>query len=216
MKRLVLAFTLAALSLGWALPAFAHAQLVDATPGIGSRVHSAPTSVTLSFDDDLIDLGSATANIIEVTNHSGAHFESGATRLSGATLSVNLQGLSAADTYTVTYSVVSADGHPIAASYQFEVVGDPGGSTVAPRPSRSSVPESTVSAIPIASAVPSASAVAGGELLVGDDNRGGGGAAGAAGSTAMWAVGLFALGAAVVGAGIAAVVVLRRRRAAGK
>jgi methionine-rich copper-binding protein CopC len=123
-RKTLLALALVALTFGWALPAFAHAQLVDSSPAVGATLHAAPTHVSITFDGDLIDLGTSTSNLIQVTNQSGKRLDRGATRLSGATLDVDVTGLTASGIYTVTYSVVSEDGHPVSNSYQFQLISD--------------------------------------------------------------------------------------------
>jgi methionine-rich copper-binding protein CopC len=123
-RKTLFALALVALTFGWALPAFAHAQLVDSSPAVGATLHVAPTHVSITFDGDLIDLGTSTSNVIQVTNQSGKRLDSGATRLSGATLDVDVTGLTASGVYTVTYSVVSEDGHPVSNSFQFQLISD--------------------------------------------------------------------------------------------
>ncbi len=122
MRKAFLALALVALTFGWALPAFAHAQLVDSSPAVGATLHVAPTHVSITFDGDLIDLGTPNSNVIEVTNQSGKRLDTGATRLSGATVDVDVAGLTASGVYTVTYSVVSEDGHPVSNSFQFQLI----------------------------------------------------------------------------------------------
>jgi methionine-rich copper-binding protein CopC len=121
-RKTLFALALVALTFGWALPAFAHAQLVDSSPAVGATLHVAPTHVSITFDGDLIDLGTPNSNVIEVTNQSGKRLDTGATRLSGATVDVDVAGLTASGVYTVTYSVVSEDGHPVSRSYQFQLI----------------------------------------------------------------------------------------------
>jgi methionine-rich copper-binding protein CopC len=123
-RKTLLALALVALTFGWALPAFAHAQLVDSSPAVGATLHAAPTHVSITFDGDLIDLGTSTSNLIQVTNQSGKRLDRGATRLSGATLDVDVTELTASGIYTVTYSVVSEDGHPVSNSFQFQLISD--------------------------------------------------------------------------------------------
>jgi len=102
------------------LPAAAHASLAQAYPPIGAVLSVAPSEVRLIFDDDLQDLG-ANSNIIEVTDPSGTQFQKSLATVEGATVVVPLLPL-APNTYTVTYRVVSADGHPVSSSYSFELL----------------------------------------------------------------------------------------------
>jgi methionine-rich copper-binding protein CopC len=139
-RKTLLALALVALTFGWALPASAHAQLAGSSPAVGAILHAAPTHVAITFDGDLIDLGTSTSNLIQVANQSGKRLDSGATRLSGATLDVDVTGLTASGIYTVTYSVVSEDGHPVSNSYQFQLISD---STPAVKASSSKTPVNT-------------------------------------------------------------------------
>jgi methionine-rich copper-binding protein CopC len=120
MKRIVAVLTFV-LGVMFIAPSssFAHAQLVSATPAIGSNLHTAPREVQLAFDGDLIDLDSDNRNVIAVTNSDGHRFDSGPTVLNGSTLTVALLPISDPGTYTVTYLVISEDGHPVENSYQW-------------------------------------------------------------------------------------------------
>ena len=119
MKRIavVMLVALSALVFG-ATSASAHASLTWSSPAIGSTLETAPTEVTRVFDDDIQVIDGA--NIIEVTNQDGAHFETGDTQVNAAKVFVALNDM-ADGTYTVTYHVVSADGHPVAGEYSFEL-----------------------------------------------------------------------------------------------
>ncbi len=206
---------LVALSSLTALPAFAHAQLVDASPGIGSRLHVAPARVTLTFDDYLIDLGSSTANIITVTNHVGTHFETGNSRLAGATLSVDVLDLSTPDTYTVTYSVVSADGHPVSASYQFEILGSPSSSLPDPASSKSVEPRASHSSKSANSTRPPVGAVTHTDSVAPDVNGRAADAADVSGTTVL-AFGLLSGVSVLLATLIALIALFRRSQAKGK
>jgi methionine-rich copper-binding protein CopC len=118
LKKIVAALTLVVLTLGLALPASAHAQLLLSNPQVGSTVFVLPSRVALTFDDNLINLGGS-ANQIQVTDPKGLRVDSGATAVSAATLSVNLKADSLIGKYEVTYRVISADGHPVSTSFPF-------------------------------------------------------------------------------------------------
>jgi methionine-rich copper-binding protein CopC len=118
LKKIVAALTLVVLTLGLALPASAHAQLLLSNPQVGSTVFVLPSRVALTFDDNLINLGGS-ANQIQVTDPKGLRVDSGATAVSAATLSVNLKADSLIGKYEVTYRVISADGHPVSNSFPF-------------------------------------------------------------------------------------------------
>ena len=97
-------------------PASAHAVLVQALPGVSKILYKAPTSVTLTFDDDLINLSGS--NQIQVFDSKKRRVDLGVTQLSGATITAKVKILSLG-TYRVVYRVLSADGHPVSSSYYF-------------------------------------------------------------------------------------------------
>ena len=108
---------LTALSLGPTLPANAHAQLLNSNPAVSATLAKQPKLVALTFDDDLVDLNGG--NQIMVTNSANKHVELGATKLSGATLSVALKAGLTTGKYQVVYKALSADGHPVTGTYFF-------------------------------------------------------------------------------------------------
>jgi methionine-rich copper-binding protein CopC len=117
-----------------ALPASAHDYLVSSSPAAGSTVDQAPSEVTLTFNDVILDLGapgggdasgtspaSGGSSIVQVTGPDGGqgtHFETGCATNSGRTVSVPV-ALGGSGQYTVTWRVVSADGHPVSDSIAF-------------------------------------------------------------------------------------------------
>lgn len=98
----------------------AHAQLLVSNPRIGSTLYKAPTSVTLTFDDDLIDLGGG--NEIVVLDPRKHQVQKGITQLAGATLKTGLKKMKLYGKYTVVFKVMSIDGHPVTAKYLFYFV----------------------------------------------------------------------------------------------
>jgi copper transport protein len=97
--------------------ASAHATLAKATPGVGKVVNISPKIVRLTFDEDLISLGKA--NQIKVTNSKGAVVSLTNTTVNRSTASVQLKKGLVYGTYTVTYRIVSADGHIVSSKYKF-------------------------------------------------------------------------------------------------
>ena len=104
-------------ALASAIPAGAHAQLVKADPGADAVLAAAPERVTLTFAEPVSTVG---ATLISVVAPDGSAADAGDTVIDGTTVSVSLRPLSAAGAYTVTYRVVSDDGHIINDSYQFQ------------------------------------------------------------------------------------------------
>lgn len=98
-----------------ASPALAHTALVSATPPIGSSINSSPTEIRLEFTEELILVGDANPNKIEVFDESGL-VVSGETKVSGPMASVDISPV--AGVLTVRYHVVSSDGHPVEGEYK--------------------------------------------------------------------------------------------------
>ena len=115
-KRLFAA--VAALSLVMVpLPAAAHAQLVSNNPGISATVYKVPTQLSLTFDDDLLEL--AGANAIEVTDPKNKKIQIGSVNLTAATLSIKVESSSVLGKYRVMWRALSGDGHPVTGFYYF-------------------------------------------------------------------------------------------------
>ena len=125
----------AALVLGSSMSASAHDQLVSSVPAAGTEVTVVP-DVTLTFNDDVLDLGDAgSASIVQVTDASGLHFETGCATTNRKVVTVPV-ALGGVGDYTVSYSIVSADGHRVAADLKF---------TYAPADGTASAPGTTKS-----------------------------------------------------------------------
>jgi len=110
-----------------AAPASAHAVLVSSDPQDGSRVTSAPTRVTFTFDEAVQLPTDGTAAVSDKGGAAGR----GAAMLGpgGHEVIVPLRADLPDGAYTVSYRVVSADGHIVTGAIRFGVNADP---TVAP------------------------------------------------------------------------------------
>jgi hypothetical protein len=80
-------------------------------------LYKAPINVMLTFDDELLDV--ATSNVVQVFSDKNRRVDGGATKVQGATVSTTLKKNLAIGRYRVVYRVLSADGHPVSASYYF-------------------------------------------------------------------------------------------------
>lgn len=98
-----------AAALATSAPAAAHNALVSADPADGSTVEVAPERVTLTFDDEVIELGS----VIEVFGPGGSLVSTGDVEIDGAIASQELAGDLPAGDYTIVWRITSADGHPV-------------------------------------------------------------------------------------------------------
>jgi methionine-rich copper-binding protein CopC len=118
MRKTALVLTLALLLSSSAAPAFAHAQLTGANPKGNSVIYAMPKFVTLLFDDDLMKV-SPDSNQIQVTDSKGRRVDDGLTTVVGNKVQTALKAGLAAGIYKIEYRVVSADGHPVGATFKF-------------------------------------------------------------------------------------------------
>jgi copper resistance protein C len=111
----------AALALLPATAASAHDYLVSSDPAADSTVTAPPSTVTLTFNDRVLDLaGDGSSTLLTVTGPDAAtrHFETGCATVADRDVSAPV-ALGAAGSYTVTYQIVSADGHTVSNSFAF-------------------------------------------------------------------------------------------------
>jgi copper transport protein len=107
----------------WIVPAgvSAHASLVQALPGANDKLMEAPKQVSLQFNE-MLDSGYYQ---LAVLDSGGTPVAASAPSMSEDRRQLTLELPALAEgIYTVTYRVISADGHPVAGSYVF-TVGDP-------------------------------------------------------------------------------------------
>lgn len=122
---LALVFTVAALTLGTAVPALGHAAVTDSTPSNRSVV-SEITEVSVTANEELLDLGgNGTGFVIMVRDANNHFYGDGCVAVNRDTASMPV-ALTAAGKYTVAYRVVSNDGHPIEGSFSFRFDGTDG------------------------------------------------------------------------------------------
>lgn len=101
-----------------AAPAAAHDELLSTSPKAGAVLDSAPETVELTFSGDILDIG----HEIHVTDSEGRDVTQGTLGVTGKTVSQPLRDSGRGDdTYTVTWRVVSQDGHPIEGKFQYGV-----------------------------------------------------------------------------------------------
>jgi methionine-rich copper-binding protein CopC len=112
------AVTAAALSLAPAMSASAHDFLIGSSPAADSVQSTPLREVTLTFNDVVLNIGGS-SSIVQVTGASGAHFETGCATTLDRTVSVPV-ALGRSGAYTVTYQIVSADGHTVSDKFSFD------------------------------------------------------------------------------------------------
>jgi len=123
LRRSALAGVVLALTaLGWsAAPAYAHNYVVGTAPAAGSVVTEQPGVVSITTNDNLLDLsGEGAGSAIQVSGPADAplYFGDGCASIAGPTLSTDVQ-LGQPGEYTVVWQTVSTDGHSISDTFTF-------------------------------------------------------------------------------------------------
>lgn len=142
-----------------ATSASAHDYLVDSTPAAGSIQSTPLTEVSLTFNDVVLDLsGDGSSTLVQVTGPGSAttHYETGCPTGIDRTVTQPV-ALGAPGAYTITYQIVSADGHTVSSSLQFTYQ-PPAGTKEAPGTASGPSCGAQSSAAPSAAPAPQASA----------------------------------------------------------
>ena len=116
-----------------AAPAFAHDVAESTSPANGSTVASVPDSVSITFNNRPLLLGSQ----IRVNDASGQNWADGSVEIVDAVVSQKLRPGAPAGVFTVIWRVVSSDSHPIEGTFTFTAKA---GSTTAGSGSASTAP----------------------------------------------------------------------------
>ncbi|GAA2579745.1 hypothetical protein GCM10010399_06840 [Dactylosporangium fulvum] len=103
----------------WAAPAEAHAYAVSTDPANGSQLQTAPSAVRVTFDEP-VTLPPA-PDAASVIGEDGGRVDTGQARLEPGrrTLIITVRAGLPHGVYIVSWSVVSADTHPVGGSMQF-------------------------------------------------------------------------------------------------
>ena len=120
--------------------AFAHAQLIKEFPLGNSEIVDIPEKVSLDFDNQIIDLGSG--NDLRVLNKDGVDVSTGDVTIVGANLSKSLSNTLEPGKYTVSYRVVSEDGHVVTGEYFFSIVESKTKTSASNKPEKSKISSS--------------------------------------------------------------------------
>jgi len=105
--------------------ATAHVAVVSTSPQENSALEQMPERVVIEFNEPLLIIGAGKPNSLAVTSKSGVSATTGRALVRGSTISIALkQALTEGGPFTVSYRVVSSDGHRVSDSYQFNVVDD--------------------------------------------------------------------------------------------
>ena len=129
LRLIGLVSVMAVLLLAGAPAADAHNILTSASPAKGAALDSGPSSVDLVFNEPV---DSGFNEIVVLGPDHTSHWEAGLAVVQAEKVSVPLRPLGPAGVYTVTYHIVSEDGHPVSDSYPFTLT-KPGAGTPAPQ-----------------------------------------------------------------------------------
>ncbi|GAA2242661.1 copper resistance protein CopC [Rarobacter faecitabidus] len=119
-NTIISAIVLALFALGMfgaASVASAHDTLLSTKPADGAELKTLPGELVLEYSANLLETGIA----IEVDGPDGEQWQHGEPTVKGAKIKVPLLANGPAGEYTVTWRVVSSDGHPISGEYAFTV-----------------------------------------------------------------------------------------------
>jgi copper transport protein len=103
-----------------ALPASAHSQLESSTPAQGSQLDAAPSAVTLGFTEEV----GLSSRSLQVLDPAGRRADAGGPEHPGGkgrVMRVALRPGLGRGSYTVSWRVVSVDGHPVSGTFAFGV-----------------------------------------------------------------------------------------------
>lgn len=93
-------------------PALAHDSLVSSKPEDGAHLEQAPDEISMTFSGEITQVDGG--NQVRVTDSAGEDVTNGNLTVAGKQVTQPIAGHGAEDdTYTVTWRVVSEDGHPI-------------------------------------------------------------------------------------------------------
>ena len=123
----------------WPAPASAHTTLVDSSPAADARLLEAPRKVVLTFNEPI----GQTFAVIRVAGSDERQLDDGRTTVSGTTVTTAINKAATPGRYTVSYRVVSVDGHAVTGQYAFTVA--PGASPTPNGPAPSPTAHATSS-----------------------------------------------------------------------
>jgi methionine-rich copper-binding protein CopC len=113
LRGLVLVTTAIVLGAG---PASAHAALVGTDPEDGSTLATAPSAITFTFNENV----SRRAQVA-VAAPDGTQVDVGRIRAVDRTVTATVPDVDQRGTYSASYRVISADGHPVTGTVTYDV-----------------------------------------------------------------------------------------------
>lgn len=101
-------------------PSHSHSALVTSIPKANTTLTTSPTSITLTFNEDILELQGKQISSVSLATVAGKMIilKKPAIRVNRLTARIASPSL-ASGKYLISYRVVSADGHVITGSYAF-------------------------------------------------------------------------------------------------
>jgi methionine-rich copper-binding protein CopC len=125
MKRILSSLATLSLSvaaiIGVSSPALAHSDELKTSPEQGSTVEAGRIPITLTFGEELLTGDESISHEVVVANEAGELIPALCASAEGFDLST-AAAIDQPGKYTVTWRTVSADGHPVDGSFDFNVV----------------------------------------------------------------------------------------------
>ena len=115
MKRLTVVLFVAALLIGAASAAWAHASLVASDPGDGSVVATSPGVLALTFNEPVSPVA------LRLIDDQGVGSDLANVRVEGNTVLIVPPAAIGEGTHSLSWRVISADGHPVGGSLMFSI-----------------------------------------------------------------------------------------------
>ena len=126
MNRVIrlLAFTTASVFLTAisVVPSYSHSALLSSTPKADAILSAAPASITLKFNEDILELKGKQISTVSLASVAGRKIALKKPRITANILTARISPpILKAGKYRISYRVVSADGHVITGGYTFTV-----------------------------------------------------------------------------------------------
>ena len=125
MKRILSSLATLSLSvaaiIGVSSPALAHSDELKTSPEQGSTVEAGRIPITLTFGEELLTGDESISHEVVVANEAGELIPALCANAEGFDLST-AAAIDQPGKYTVTWRTVSADGHPVDGTFDFNVV----------------------------------------------------------------------------------------------
>ena len=101
--------------------AFAHTALVSSSPKDRAVLSVSPTNISLTFNENLIKISGKNVSRLSLSDSTNKTIRLGKATLNKSKISAQVPSALSKGRYTITYRVVSADGHPVTGTIQFSV-----------------------------------------------------------------------------------------------